>query len=75
MWISDYSIVNVGTDEEDCEIKKVRFGIADLKDAVIIKVLKDEIIIKLTKFQCGKIIHIHPDKDGFSFSTLDGGKA
>jgi hypothetical protein len=75
MWIEDYSMVNEGTPEEDCEIKKVRFGKDNLKGAVIKKIEKDEIVIELQNFRKGDLIHILVMGDHFEYTTVEGGKA
>jgi len=75
MWITDYSMVNVGTDEEDCEMKKIRYGIADLKGAVVKKVAKDEIVIQLKTRNPGALLHIIAVSDAFDYTSYEGGKA
>lgn len=75
MIIKDYSMVNVGTDEEDCEIKNIRFGMKDLVGAVIKKVTKEEIVIQLAGYRTGDLIHIYSSDDCFQYSTCEGGKA
>jgi hypothetical protein len=75
MYIQDYSMVREGTDDEDCEIKNVRFAKADLKGAVITAVSKDEITIRLTGYRAGDLVHIHPGDDCFQFSTIEGGRS
>ena len=75
MRISDYSMVNVGTADEDCEIKQIRFGRGDLRKAIIKTVTADEIVIQLTGYRKGDLIHIHPADDHFEYSTIEGGKA
>jgi hypothetical protein len=75
MQMTDYSMVDVGTVDEDCEIKQVRFAMADLREAVIKKVSKDEIVVQLTKRRQGDLIHILPGMDCFEFTTAEGGRA
>ncbi len=75
MWIEDYSVINEGTPDEDCEIKNIRFRKGDLKGAVIKKITTDEIVVELQNYRKGDLIHIIPDGDEFNFSTLEGGKA
>lgn len=75
MFITDYSMVNVGTDEEDCEMKNIRFAMKDLQGAIVKKVTKEEITIELTGYRKGDLIHINTADQGFDYSTLEGGKA
>jgi len=75
MIITDYSMVHVGTDDEDCEMKNFRFGMKNLIGAVIKKISKEEIVIELTGFRKGDLIHINTGDQGFDYSTLEGGKA
>jgi len=75
MWITDYSMVNEGTADEDCEMRQIRFGKKDLIGATIKTVTKDEIVIQLSGYRTGDLIHISPGSDAFDYSTLEGGKA
>jgi len=75
MKITDYSMIDVGTDDEDCEIKNIRFGKKDLIGATIKSISKNEIVVQLSGYRAGDLIHITPDDITFSFSTLEGGKA
>lgn len=75
MFITDYSMVHMGTDEEDCEMKNIRFAMKDLVGAVVKKISKEEIVIELTGFRKGDLIHINTGDFRFDYSTLEGGKA
>lgn len=75
MIIEDYSMVNPGTAEEDCEVKRVLIRKKDLVGAIVKKISKDDIVIELAGFRKGDHIHIFPGTDGFSYATYEGGKA
>jgi len=75
MYLTDYSMVYEGTDEEDCEMRQIRFAKKDLIGAIIKSVTKDEIVIELTQGRPGDLIHINTSDSGFDYSTLEGGVA
>jgi len=73
MYLTDYSMVNEGTDDEDCEMRQIRFAKKDLVGAIVKSVKNDEIVIELTQGRPGDLVHITPSDSGFGYSTLEGG--